>query len=85
MHPATSSCRCIIVIVPPDGVQHADQPEPSEEQGEEQDDAGGRCGVKSFVSSMKKLLANLTYSNSILVISFNALKSKKKKICIHFY
>lgn len=40
-HPATSACWGVIVIEPPDGVQHADQPVAGEQKEEEEEDAGG--------------------------------------------
>lgn len=41
-HPAASTRGSVVVEEPPNGVQHADQPEASEQQVEEQKDAGGR-------------------------------------------
>lgn len=40
-HPAASTRGCVIVEEPPNGIQHADQPEASEQQVKEQKDAGG--------------------------------------------
>lgn len=40
-HLAASTRGSIIVEEPPNGVQHADQPEASEQQVKEQKDAGG--------------------------------------------
>lgn len=40
-HPAASTCWGVIVKAPPDGIQHTDQPEASEQQVKEQEDAGG--------------------------------------------
>lgn len=40
-HPAASARGSVIVEEPPDGVEHAEQPEASEQQVEEQKDAGG--------------------------------------------
>lgn len=40
-HPAASTSRGVIVKVPPDSIQHADEPQASEEQVKEQEDAGG--------------------------------------------
>lgn len=40
-HPAASPCWRVIVNVPPHGVQHTDQPEASEQQVKEEEDAGG--------------------------------------------
>lgn len=40
-HPAASASRSVIVDDKPDGVERADQPEASEEQVKEEEDAGG--------------------------------------------
>lgn len=45
-HPAASTKGSVIVEEPPNAVQHADQPEASEQQVKEQKDAGGRWGKK---------------------------------------
>lgn len=39
--PVASTCRSVIIKVPPDSIQHADQPVASEHQVKEQEDAGG--------------------------------------------
>lgn len=41
-HPAASARGSVIVQEPPNGIEHADQPEASEQQVKEQKDAGGR-------------------------------------------
>lgn len=41
-HPAASARGSVIVVEPPDGIEHAEQPEASEQQVKEQNDAGGR-------------------------------------------
>lgn len=43
VHPAPPLRRSVIVKEPPDTVQHTDQPEASEQQVKEEDDAGGCC------------------------------------------
>lgn len=40
-HPAASPRRSVIVKEPPDSIEHTDQPEASEQQVKEQEDAGG--------------------------------------------
>lgn len=44
--PAASTRGSVIVEEPPNGIQHADQPEASEQQVKEQEDAGGCWGEK---------------------------------------
>lgn len=49
-HPAAPAGGGVVVVEPPDGVEHADQPEACEQQVKEQNDAGGRWGGKRGVS-----------------------------------
>lgn len=48
-HPAASTRGSVTVEEPPNAVQHADQPEASEQQVKEQKDAGGRWGKKEVL------------------------------------